>query len=243
MISKSELDSNRFGIPVAKLRIGDPAQAAALEAEISSQAIQLTIARVDSSMLPAVHILENAGFQIMDTLVFYRATLSSLANRSDIPGGYLRGVARYADQAAVHAAALIAFANYSGHYHADPRLDRAACDALYADWAARSCVDKSVATAMHLLLDEITGEIAGFASVKQTAAAVVDGPLFGVTPQHRSRGLFRTLLGTAMGWAKAQGAESFTYSTQLTNTAVQKVLVDFGFRLEKSEYTLHRWAS
>jgi GNAT superfamily N-acetyltransferase len=243
MLSKSELDTDRFGISVAKVKVVDLEQASTINAAITSQSIELTIARVDSSMLPAVHVLENAGFQTMDTLVYYRTALGSITPQWDLPNGYVWRLAQPADQAEIHAAALIAFANYTGHYHADPRLDRVACDALYADWAARSCIEKSVATAMHLVIDAITGEIAGFASVRQTTQDVFDGPLFAVTPRHRSRGLFRALLSTVMAWTKAQGADSFTYSTQLTNTSVQKVLADLGFRLEKSEYTLHKWAS
>ena len=38
------------------------------------------------------------------------------------------------------------FSGYLGHYHADPRLDRAKCDEVYLSWAERSCVDPSVAS-------------------------------------------------------------------------------------------------
>ncbi len=38
-----------------------------------------------------------------------------------------------------------AFACSKGHFHNDPRIDRAKCDSLYVEWAGNSYHDKSLA--------------------------------------------------------------------------------------------------
>jgi hypothetical protein len=67
----------------------------------------------------------------MDTLVYYRCYLvkKSLPDRNSV-------LIRYcvpADVERGHQIAREAFQDYHGHYHADPRLDRAACDDVYVD--------------------------------------------------------------------------------------------------------------
>ncbi len=49
--------------------------------------------------------------------------------------------------------AAAAFAGYVGHYHNDARLDRAAADATYPDWARRSVTEAGVADRVWVVED------------------------------------------------------------------------------------------
>ena len=64
--------------------------------------------------------------------------------------------------------AAASFRDYFGHYHADPRLDRAKCDETYASWAERSCVDEAVASGV--LVAEHGGRVAGFLTLQARGA-------------------------------------------------------------------------
>ena len=132
------------------------------------------------------------------------------------------------------------FKCYSSHYHADKNLNPADCDAVYADWAYRSCTSDELADAI-LLYEDVKG-IAGFATLRYMAEEkTAEGPLFGVHSRARGCGVFRLLLRASKMWALSQGALKFYYSTQITNLSVQKVLCNEGFVPVKYEYTLHKW--
>ena len=80
--------------------------------------------------------------------------------------------------------AAASFAGYTGHYHADSRLEREACDDVYSSWAASSCVDRSVADEVLVaVIDD--ADLVAFATLRSNSADEGEGVLFGVAPRAR----------------------------------------------------------
>jgi GNAT superfamily N-acetyltransferase len=139
----------------------------------------------------------------------------------------------------VAAIAAQAFSGYLGHYHADLRLNRADCDAVYVSWAERSCTVPGVADAV--LLAEYESQVMGFVTVKRTTEVDAEVPLYGVGSEWQRRGLGKALIAGACRWAHEQGATRMWISTQVTNIASQKIWSGLGLRLDHSYYTFHKW--
>ncbi|MBV7537488.1 GNAT family N-acetyltransferase [Duganella sp. sic0402] len=237
-ISLSPLDLERFGVTTAKaaLSAGDRAPDAA--AWCRSKAVQMLIARVPTSAVALVQQLEQQGAFLTDTLLYYsRKQLSPEA--AALPDGYRWRLATPADADAVAALAALTFTGYAGHYHADHRLDQAAADAVYADWAANSCRNPKVADAV--LLIEHDGALIAFATLKDRGEALLEGVLFGVHPDHQGRRLYQALMQQAQHWGSQHSFSAMTVSTQVVNLAVQKVWCRLGFEPSSSYYTFHQW--
>ena len=68
-----------------------------------------------------------------------------------------------------------------------------------------------------------------------------EGVLFGVHPSFEGRGIYWSFMVYAMNWCRNRGAARIVVSTQITNTAVQKVWARLGFEVVRSFYTFHLW--
>ena len=132
-IRLSQIDTDRWGVITAR---ADGLVADELESAIGfshQHDVQLLIARCRVEDLATTHALGLAGFLLMDTLVYYERDLV----RSPASGQADRAIElmKPGDEDQVEAIARECFREYSGHYHADLRLDRAACTETYASWA------------------------------------------------------------------------------------------------------------
>jgi len=231
----SPLDTERWKVPTAKVPHVSAAEVPALLAQCRAQGVRFLIARCPTSELATAQALEREGFELMDTLVYFSRRLdaeppeASIAVRAAAPG----------EHGAVKDVASRAFAGYFGHYHADPRLERGACDAVYVDWAERSCQSREVAD--EVLVGTVDGTIAAFATLRLNDAEEGEGVLFGVSPEAQGRGVYRALMLGAMRWFKARSRARMVVSTQINNIAVQKVWSRLGFEPSQSWYTFHKW--
>lgn len=237
-ISLSPLDHERFGVVTAKAALTASDRAPDAAAWCRANRVQLLIARVPSSAVALVQQLEQHGAFLTDTLLYYRRKQLS-AEAAALPDGYRWRLATAADADAVATLAALTFTGYAGHYHADHRLDQAAADAVYADWAANSCRHAKVADAV--LLIEHDGQLVAFATLKDRSAALLEGVLFGVHPDHQGRKLYQALMQQAQHWGHTHGFSAMTVSTQVVNLAVQKVWCRLGFEPSSSYYTFHQW--
>lgn len=237
MTALSAIDQERFGIVTA--RDGD-ITAATVPAALDfcrAHAVRLYIARCRTSDLAAAQALEEAGGRLMDTLVYYTRAL----DRGDLPASSSKLTIRplrAGEDEAVRAVATESFKGYTGHYHADPRLDPVKCDEAYQSWAQRSCLHRGVAAEV-LVADD--GQVAGFATLRMNDPQEGEGVLFGVAPRAQGGGVYRGFMVEGMRWCRAQGATRMVVSTQITNLAVQKVWTRLGFEPSSSYYTFHLW--
>jgi ribosomal protein S18 acetylase RimI-like enzyme len=236
-IAFSEIDSQRFGIRVARAQVGGKNLPQIVDFCVAEQ-IKLLIARCATKDLRTVQEMESRDFLLMDTLVYYSFDLSKRTIPSDATKAHVRKFARR-DTAQVETVAGAAFEGYYGHYHADPRLDRRKCDEGYVSWAVRSCTSKQVAT--EVLVAEIDKKIIGFLTLRLNGPKEMEGLLFGVAPEGQGIGVGRSLMVNGLELCKKRHVKRMLISTQVTNVAVQKVWCRVGFEPSHSYYTLHKW--
>ncbi len=235
-INHSPLDEQRFNVRVARASNVTLANFPAMMDFCQREQIELLVARCPVEELEAVHAMEAAGFLLMDTLLYFAREVST-----EIPARSKEFTVRPAqasDEQAVIQIARQAFHGYVSHYHADPRLDRAACDDAYIDWAVRSLGREA---ADELLVAWDRERILGFLSVKALSPVEVEGPLFAVTPKAQGRGVGRALMIAALHWSRQQGAQRMIISTQITNRASPRVWTRLGFSPFQAYYTFHKW--
>lgn len=237
MVTLSAIDTERFGIQTAR----DPAFTAGGVADMlrfcRANAVRLLVARCAAEDLAAAQALEEAGGRLMDVLVYWTRDLARALPAE--PGQAPVRLLRPGDVDAVRRVAAAAFRGYLGHYHADPRLDRARCDEVYASWAERSCTDPAAATAV--LVAEHEGVVGGFLTLQRHGPDEQEIVLNGVDPALQRRGLYRSLVLAALAHARAEGARRLIVSTQLVNIGVQKTWARAGFEPLRSYCTFHAW--
>lgn len=237
-IRLSWLEEERFGIRTARSELASAADLASIFEFCRTNQVQLLIARCPVNELPTVQAMEQQGFLLMDTLLYYERDLITAPLTIRNPEIGIRP-AQSSDIQQITTVASLSFQNYGGHYHADSRLNRTQCDAAYVSWAVGCCHNKELAD--RVLVAEVNGSVVGFGALKCTAPDIADGRLYGVTPSVRGRGVYRALMQASLEWAKAQECMQMRYSTQITNIAAQMVCTQLGFAVSHAYYTFHRW--
>lgn len=238
-IEPSQLESERFGVAFARLTdaVHNRGAVAALLHEADARSTDVISARVNCDDLPTIGMLEDRGFRIMDTLVYYRRELSLDESTAE---GSVAVVAGSAENVAACAGiAARAFSGYLGHYHADPRLDPAAADAVYVDWVSRLL--SSPAEGQIALCAVPDGRTSGFLIGARRGEAGSEIVLNAVDPAAQGQGCYGALLRRYLHDASVRGDREVIISTQLQNYRVQRAWRREGFDLFRSFHTLHRW--
>jgi len=230
-LATSDVDSARFGVPIARSYAASVVDVSGIAEEARASGVAMVIVRSPANDLAVAQALETAGARLCDTLVHYARALDRPIPEQPRP---VRP-AGPDDTAEITAIAESAFAGYQGHYHADPRLDRAAADAGYVDWARRSMADGDV------LVIEDGGAIAGFLSMerRETETEIV---LNGIRPDAQGRGLYPALVIGALRQAAQLHAPRCVVSTQVSNMPAQKVWIRLGFEPTHAVHTFHLWS-
>jgi GNAT superfamily N-acetyltransferase len=237
MFTLSSLDEQRFSVRTGKVQIGPEFTVAQALDHCRAASVEFAIARCSTTDLLAAQQLEASGFFLTDSLVYFeRKDLSSLV--AAMPPGYLEAVATRADAADVANVATEAFRGYMGHYHADPRLDRAQCDEVYRSWAYNVCSNGS-----HVIVvrDVQRDQLVGFISVRRNDEHQCEVVLNAVHPVHKGRGLYNALLQRVIQWGNENRFERLLISTQVTNVRVQQIWCRNGLVPVRSFYTFHKW--
>jgi GNAT superfamily N-acetyltransferase len=234
----SELDRMRFGIVTAKAEDVTAAGVEAIVRFCGEHSVRLLIARCPAEDLSAAQTLERAGALLAGTLVVWTRNLDDPPLCAGPPRVAIREAVP-ADGEAVRALAGEAFHDFGGHYHMDRRLDRAACDALYADWAYRSCVTPGVADGV--LVAARDDRIVGFVTMKLRGSEEGEGVLDAVAADFRGRGFHQALMLERLRWFQRRGVRRMTISTQVTNLAAQRSWLRLGLRPLRATYIFHKW--
>lgn len=234
----SAIDGERFGIRIARAPEMTLEVLPSVIEFCRDNAVSLLIARCPVSELRAAQAMERQGFELMDTLVYYERDLVQTPVPPGVSNIKIRAM-RLGEEEKIKTIAAESFRGYSGHYHADKRLDRTKCDEVYISWAYRSCISRDVADVV--LVADMNGSMVGFAAMRLNNAEEGEGILFGVAPFARGQGVYRSLIIYGMKWCVNKGVSRMIYSTQITNLAVQKVLTGVGFEPRQAYYTFHKW--
>lgn len=234
----SPIETQNFGIVVARA----PSVTVETLPEILNfcqiNQVAMLAARCAVADLPAAHRMEQHGFLLMDTLLYYVRHLAKPPVPEDQGQALIRPV-RPGEEDQVREIAIQAFKDYFGHYHADSQLDKTLCDEAYVSWAVRSCSSREVAN--EVLVAEIDSRLAGFATLRRNNDDEGEGVLYGVAPWAQGRGIYRSFMVQSMEWGKEQGFKRMVYSTQVTNNAVQRVWTRVGAEISHAYYTFHKW--
>jgi GNAT superfamily N-acetyltransferase len=237
-VQLSEIDTDRFGIRIARASHLTPDQLDHVLGYCGSYSIRMLIARCSTAELALAQEMERRGFLLMDTLVYYSFDFRKKNIPSDTGMAEIRTI-RPGEEKEVRTIARESFRGYFGHYHADSALDRQACDDAYTSWAENSCVKEGFAD--HVLTAVSKGRLAGFATLRMNSPDEAEGVLFGVAPFAQGAGIYRSFIVRGLEWAHQRGAVRMVVSTQITNLAVQKVWVRVGYEPSHSFYTFHKW--
>ncbi|MFC5476149.1 GNAT family N-acetyltransferase [Paraherbaspirillum soli] len=237
-IALSELDRIRFGITVAKAALDAKDDVDAIMKWCGDNKVKMLIARCACEDIQITQKLEAFNSYLMDTLVYFQ-NKRIVAAENLLDGRYSWRIATESDADMVEELAGEVFEGYSGHYHADSRLNKKDSDLVYSSWAKNSCYGGSFSDVVFLILyDE---KIVGFLTVKKQDPTSCEIILNGVSPRHQNNGLYSFLVSLTKNWALNQKIKTVTISTQITNIAVQKVWCRQGFEPLKSYYTFHKW--
>jgi GNAT superfamily N-acetyltransferase len=237
IVSLSALDEERFGVRTGRATAVTAVVLPAVVSFCRRGQVRFLIARCPASDLAAAQAMEAEGFFLTDTLVYWSRDQSLPV--PEIMNGFTIRPVRSGEETVVEAIAAEAFRGYFGHYHADPRLDRKACDDTYASWARRSCTLREVAE--EVLVAEETGSILGFLTLRRNSPEEAEIVLNGVRPSAQRRGIYRSLVLEAMRWSLDRDCRRLVVSTQLVNVPVQKAWTSLGFTLSSAWYTFHKW--
>jgi GNAT superfamily N-acetyltransferase len=227
----SPLDSERFGIVVARAARVAAGDVAALLAYCEEREVELLIARCDGADVAATKALTAAGLNAVEAQITYQAPLAPAWHPA-----VREGVA--ADRDAVAELARSGFGELVGHYHADPRLPEEACAEGYVEWALRG-LDGEAADVFYVA--EVEQRPAAFAMFSQAGEESIF-LLATIAESARGLGLYPALLHHGMAWAAERGAETMTCITSHGNIAPQRNLIKAGCRPVASTTTFHGWS-
>ncbi|HEY1395723.1 GNAT family N-acetyltransferase [Roseateles sp.] len=243
-INLSPMDAERFGVVTAKCTVESAADLAGIEDWCDERGVDFVIARVGTDDLRTVQQMEDRGFRLMDTLVYFRRAFDERPLAPpQLPASY-----RVADDTRptpeeMAEVARLSFSAYGGHYHADDRLAPEAADQVYVSWAARSAespqVAQEIVTIRHTAAGG-AGTLVAFATLND-ADGDSEGVLFAVHPDHQGKGLHRALIQASLLNAHRRGCRGFFSSTQLNNRPVQRNWAREGLIPSHSYYTFHQW--
>ena len=237
-IQISEWDTNHFGFKIAKLPyLKYPSSIKKGMQEAIHYNVRLLIARCPTDDFKWIHELEQIGFRLMDTIVYYTLKLIDL---KILDTKYLARIATEKDIPAIRSIARDSFKGYVSHFSADPKLDKKKCDEVYEFWAVNSFGDRSLAD--YIMVVEIEGVIAGFNTIKlKDEGRIGDARLSVIHPMYRKRGIYKDIIIHSLKWMYSQGCIKSERSTQITNISSQKTFTKFGYCLDRSYYTFHLW--
>ena len=238
----STLDSNRFGIKVAKVDNWgtNPEE---LLISLRKNNFKLIITRLRCEDILTINTLEGLGLQIKDMQLTHRHELKNLPFESlEIPSHMLIRDASEMDMPSIKNIAKEAFANY-GHYSANNKLDKSKTNEIYEDWALRSYYDANVADKFFVLTAD-NKEVAGFLTFKlfnNDNQFYAVGGIGAVARSYRNQGIFHLLVKHGLLWGKQINLDWEEHNALATNYPVGKVFTSLGFNIASSFVTLHGW--
>ena len=237
-IELSELDQYRFGVVTAKVKMDGTDSVNELILSAKAVNVELLIIRLSTDHIALAQELEKNGAFLADTLVYFQKKKINFC-QIELPANYVAIEAELNDAEQLELVAAESFKGYFGHYHADPRLNRADCDSVYSSWAKNSCKKGNLADGVMLIKNE--SEITAFATVKKINAVDFEGVLFGVAPKYQGKGMHLNLMKLTGNWGIKQGLKRLITSTQINHVTAQKNWCRVGMEPMNSIYTFHLW--
>jgi hypothetical protein len=225
------MDSARFGLAVAR---ADDVTAEAVPELLefcAARRIDLLIARCDGGDQAAGRALTGAGLVMLEAMMNYRGPLAPGALRDEVRE------ARPDDAPELERLAREGFADYNGHYHADPRLPREACREIYVDWTLRGLAGEGADV---VFVAELDRRVAAY-GLFTIAGELLQFQLSSAAAWARGHQLYNAILDQGMAWGLERGAREVLGVVAHSTTPAHRNLVRAGLRPVSSFSTYHGW--
>lgn len=235
----SEWDTNHFRFKIAKMSSYDDITAHLNR--FGRSGVRLVIAKVQASQYAWVRDLIREGFEFMTTEVYYKRAIGNIAiPHSDSPV-IVRPFGGGSELDTLVEITRESFADYMSHYYLDPRLDRSRCTDVYVEWIKNSCSGQ-LGDAVFVGVIQGLG-VVGYSTGRKVSDTGAECSLGAVSPKvqiQRAR-VYADMMISLMDYFGKRGLRFMRVSTQVDNYAVQKIWIENGFEIYKSEYTFHKW--
>ena len=236
----SRVESDRFGIDVARLNIpiDSPASDIQIAQICDESSADLLILRYPSTRNRLAQSLaelsKTQAFQA-DTLVYFSKDLDPKTENSKTNNKLKFSIANVDHKFSIEALSQTIFQNYPNHYRSNDRIESQAIVDGYVEWALSGLTDSAKLTVM---IETPDSKKIGFALVSFDGNGA-EIELNGIHPEFQSQGAYSALLQMLMGYLANQKVEKLSISTQIQNTRVIRVWIKSGFNLDFSLNTFH----
>ncbi|MBT9255920.1 hypothetical protein KMZ32_10580 [Phycicoccus sp. MAQZ13P-2] len=238
--ARSEVDTARFGVVVARVRVGsgttDEQAARRVADEMERIAPTVAVTRWPAERIGLATEMRRRGLQVQpaDTLVYWAADADGPATPS-ADGPVRLGTSPDLEAEVLDLVASV-FAGYPTHYLASPVFTPALVTEGYVDWARRTVREDPDAVLVQL----VEGHAAALATTARVdAGRATEVLLAGTRRDHRRRGVYCALLSGVLATASTEGVERVLISTQASNVAAQRAWCALGLRPVAAWTTVH----
>ena len=194
-----------------------------------------------------IHALENAGFLLVDTLLYFfvdfrRDPWSSIPEQLAEDGVSIR-LAKPEDEAELVELAHLSFQHHIGRYHSDPNFNYNQATKVYEQWMRSSLAGY----ADFFVLAEINNRITGLSIWKKPSDLEQQLPvrighysIGAVHPDFYGRKLFTLLSYEGMKLIK-DDVDGIEMPTHINNYPVQRASIKLGSHLVDARHSFHKW--
>jgi RimJ/RimL family protein N-acetyltransferase len=235
----SKLDTDRFGIPVARINRYDRPVRRVID-ELKAIGVHLIISRVSADDVALINEMEQQGFRLKDVQVTHCFHLDRpIPSRAET--GTICREFRPKDARAISDIAARAFTDYGHYSRLDLKLPRPVdTSEIYAHWAKRCCRSQEVAD--HIIVAEKEDLITGFLALKvhqHDVTAYASAVMGAVDTGQRGQGVYQELNIHGLYWAFQKGLDRLEQNVLVDNSSAHRTFASLGFYITKSSVTFH----
>ena len=239
-ISNSQIESDRFGMTVARLNIStkhDTSDQQVVEICQNSESNLLILRYPTSRVRLAQKLAEIKRLVVYqaDTLVYFAKDIASSNTKIEPSHDWQFREAQSSDNADLVQLSKIIFEGYPSHYRANELLNSDAIRDGYAQWAQVGLQDSKKLT---VLVESRGAKVVGFALISFDGDTA-EIELNGIHPDAQGRGAYGSLLSWLSNHLATRGVKKLYISTQIQNERVIRAWIRSGFNLEFSLNTFH----
>lgn len=235
-------DSELFGMRAARLDLLD-ASGPYAEARLRKRDLLASVlrqcrdtgvrhlsARVSSGDLSTIHVLEEAGFELLDGI----QTLLMLLDGFRTPAPPGTRLFEPGDLPQVLEIGRTAF--IFDRFHADPALTSAVADQVHESWTRNCCLGTA---ADAVVVAEQDGRVASFVTCRADGEKGII-VLVATAAWARGRGAARRASLAALHWFAGEELKVVEVGSQLSNVPAVRLYQDLGFRLAGTSFTFRK---
>ena len=192
-------------------------------------------AKVGTSDLESIRIVESMGFNLIDTNVRFQKCLVNQIKEFPLPSGYSIRLTQNDDQNLIGSVAQSSFI-YS-RFHLDPSVDNCQADLIKRKWVENFYLGQR---GDYMIVACFKCKPVGFAQIIcRNDTLIID--LIAVDSAHHGKGLASSMITFAESLALDHSPLSkiLVVGTQLANQPSISLYEKLGFRLSRSEYIFH----